>query len=206
MYWMHIEIPAATQLIKLDQFLRDMWLECCGHLSQFEIAGVQYTIDRMFDQKLDLDLDFDDNAVPIPAPPGWRFPTLFPVRKHMSKYKLGDILKPGLKFTHEYDFGSTTYLTLKVIGEREAQINKSYDLKILARNIAPEIMCDVCGKNTATHLCMECIYDDKGRLCLSCAKKHPHDHYDMFLPVVNSPRVGECAYTGHAPPSWVFWE
>jgi len=205
MYWMHIEIPASAKLTQLDQFLRDIWLECCGHLSQFEINGVQYSIDKLYNQPVDLDFDPDDEE-PIPAPPGSRFPTMFPVTKRMSKFKLGDLLKPGLKFTHEYDFGSTTYLTLKVMGEREAQINKSYDVKILSRNLPPEIMCDVCGKNLATHLCMECVYEDKGTLCLACAKKHPHDHYDMFMPIVNSPRTGECGYTGDAPDTWVFWE
>lgn len=207
MYWMHIEIPTTTKLIKLDQFLRDIWLECCGHLSQFKIGGVDYIIDRLYGQKLDVDIGFgDDFASLIPSPFGFDLPNMRRVEKPMSKFKLADVLKPDLKFTHEYDFGTTTELTLKVVGEREALIDKSYDLKILARNIQPEIMCDVCGKNLATHLCMECIYEGKGILCLSCAKKHSKDHYDMFLPIVNSPRTGECAYTGNAPKNWVFWE
>lgn len=205
MYWMHIEIPTSTTLIKLDQFLRDIWLECCGHLSQFEIGGIQYAIDRLYGSPVDLDFSAD-NEQPVADPDGWRFPTMFPLTKRMSKFKLEDLLETGVKFTHEYDFGSTTDITLKVIGEREAQIKKKDDITILARNIPPEIMCDVCGKKLATHLCMACVYEDKGALCLSCAKKHPHDHYDMFMPVVNSPRVGVCGYTGDAPDSWVFWE
>lgn len=205
MYWMHIEIPSISKLTDLDQFLRDMWLECCGHLSQFNINGVHYSVDKLYGETLDLDFDPDD-AKPLPAPPGSRFPSLFPVTKRMSKFKLGELLKPDLKFSYEYDFGSTTDLTLKVIGEREAQVKKGYNTQILARNTLPEIMCDVCGKKLATHLCMECIYEDKGRLCLSCAKKHPHDHYDMFMPIVNSPRTGVCGYTGDAPDTWVFWE
>ena len=39
MYWLHIEIPATATLEDLDRFLRAIWLECCGHLSSFEIAG-----------------------------------------------------------------------------------------------------------------------------------------------------------------------
>src|SRR5260370_37893824 len=38
MYWMHLEVVAGTTLATLDQFLRDTWLECCGHLSAFEIG------------------------------------------------------------------------------------------------------------------------------------------------------------------------
>jgi hypothetical protein len=207
MFWMHVEMAASAKLVKLDQFLRDIWLECCGHLSQFKIDGVDYVIDQLYGQKIDVDLGFEDDfASLIPAAFGLEFPIMRRVQKPMSKFKLSDLLKPGLKFSYEYDFGSTTELTLKVVGEREAQVNKSYDMQILAHNILPEVICDVCGKNLATHLCMECLYEDKGRLCLSCAKKHPHDHYDMFLPIVNSPRTGECAYTGDAPDSWMFWE
>ena len=36
-YWLHLELPASTPLRTLDRFLRDLWLECCGHLSMFEI-------------------------------------------------------------------------------------------------------------------------------------------------------------------------
>jgi|Deesub1362B_J571_1020462.scaffolds.fasta_scaffold00281_4 hypothetical protein len=41
-YWLHIEIKANAKLQDLDQFLRDIWLECCLHLSAFEIDGVEY--------------------------------------------------------------------------------------------------------------------------------------------------------------------
>src|SRR5947209_19068033 len=41
-YWMHIEIPASEPLFTLDGFLRDIWVECCGHLSAFNIGGISY--------------------------------------------------------------------------------------------------------------------------------------------------------------------
>src|SRR5258708_23539430 len=44
-YWMHLEVTANTTLATLDRFLRETWLECCGHLSAFEIGGVRYAID-----------------------------------------------------------------------------------------------------------------------------------------------------------------
>lgn len=43
-YWLIIEISENTSLKELDQFLRDIWLECCGHLSAFEIGGIQYEV------------------------------------------------------------------------------------------------------------------------------------------------------------------
>src|SRR5690349_11669857 len=31
-YWLHVELPGHSTLVDLDNFLRDLWLECCGHL------------------------------------------------------------------------------------------------------------------------------------------------------------------------------
>src|SRR6266851_3059882 len=42
-YWMHLEMPAVATLGDLDDFLRYIWLECCGHLSEFEIDGETYS-------------------------------------------------------------------------------------------------------------------------------------------------------------------
>ncbi len=41
-YWMHVELPASEPLQTLDYFLRDMWVECCEHLSAFTIDGTSY--------------------------------------------------------------------------------------------------------------------------------------------------------------------
>src|SRR5947209_4813866 len=38
-YWLHLEMPATATLGDLDGLLRDIWLECCGHLSAFRIEG-----------------------------------------------------------------------------------------------------------------------------------------------------------------------
>lgn len=31
-YWLYLEAPKTNSLVKLDSFLRLVWLECCGHL------------------------------------------------------------------------------------------------------------------------------------------------------------------------------
>ncbi len=41
-YWMHIELPADAMLDDLDSFLRETWVECCGHLSAFRIGGTSF--------------------------------------------------------------------------------------------------------------------------------------------------------------------
>jgi hypothetical protein len=106
---------------------------------------------------------------------------------------LDEVLRPKIKFLHEYDFGTTTELVLRVVAERESEIKKK-SIRVLARNDSPSITCDSCGK-VATHVCSQCIYEGKGWLCDACAGTHECGE-EMLLPVVNSPRVGMCGYSG----------
>lgn len=36
-YWLYVDIPVTSNLSTLDSFLRKIWLECCGHLSEFNM-------------------------------------------------------------------------------------------------------------------------------------------------------------------------
>ncbi len=36
-YWLVIEVNDESTLVDVDTFLRSIWLECCGHLSEFVI-------------------------------------------------------------------------------------------------------------------------------------------------------------------------
>jgi hypothetical protein len=129
----------------------------------------------------------------------------------MSSYSmnvpLGKVLTAGMKFVHKYDFGSTTKLVLRVVSEggftgtlrsgEGDEFQKAWGKKgifLLARNEPPLIKCAVCGE-AAAWVCAECVYDDEGWLCAKCARNHECGE-EMLLPVVNSPRVGVCAYTG----------
>ena len=170
MYWMHLEVSAGTTLATLDHFLRDTWLECCGHLSAFTIGGVRYSVDAAI-----YEWDMGSKNMQVP---------------------LDQVLHPGQTCSYEYDFGSTTELTLKVISEREVPAKKKA-IEILARNNLPLVSCDVCGK-PATTTCTQCIYEDKGWLCDACAKDHECGE-EMLWPMVNSPRAGVCGYTGQDP-------
>jgi hypothetical protein len=167
-YWMHLEAPARIKLKHLDDFLRDTWLECCGHLSAFTIE------DRRYNNIL-----FDEFKA-------------FPEDRNMN-VELGRVLRPGLKFEYEYDFGSTTALTLRVVAEYKGAA-EGKTIKVLARNDAPPIPCASCDQ-MAAQVCSMCVYSSEGWLCDDCAGEHECDE-DAFLPVVNSPRVGVCGYEG----------
>ncbi|PKL75394.1 MAG: hypothetical protein CVV27_15565 [Candidatus Melainabacteria bacterium HGW-Melainabacteria-1] len=163
-YWIWVMARADAELADLDAFLREIWLECCGHLSAFTIEGEQYGSEG-FDEDEDM--------------PG-------------MDVALADVLSLRQKFGYDYDFGSSTSLELKVISEQETR--QSAPVLLLARNDAPEIVCQECDL-PATVLCSACIWSGEGALCQSCAPQHDCDEA-LLLPVVNSPRCGVCAYTG----------
>lgn len=152
-YWMHLKVSSQARLGDLDNFLREVWVECCGHLSAFRIGREEINMNR----------------------------------------KLAHILQPGMRLLYEYDFGSTTELMLKVISEFRSNIKKG-EVEMLARNDPPQIKCIHC-ENLATRICTECMYEEGGWLCDSCAEDHQCGE-DMLLPVVNSPRTGVCGYVG----------
>jgi len=38
-YWLYLEVDGEATLKQVDRYLRAIWLECCGHLSQFSTGG-----------------------------------------------------------------------------------------------------------------------------------------------------------------------
>ena len=160
-FWIYFDADGSSTLKKVDSFLRDLWLECCGHLSAFIIGDVHYASQPQ--------QEYGDRSMNV---------------------ALEKVLTPSLEFIHEYDYGTTTQLSLKCISVRTSKAEGS--INILARNNLPEFACVECGK-PAKEICSQCEGD--GLLCKLCSKKHECGE-DMFLPVVNSPRTGVCGYTG----------
>lgn len=164
-YWLHIEVSAAATLEELDKLLREIWLECCGHMSLFRIDNEEYFSEP--------DKDWEQEGMDI---------------------RLDGVLSLNKKFYHEYDFGSTTYLKLKVVSESYDKLKRS-NIEIIARNDQPPIKCSCCDK-LATKICTNCLWSGEEWLCDDCAKNHKCSE-EMFLPVINSPRTGMCGYTGY---------
>ena len=119
MYWMHLEVAVDTTLATLDRFLRETWLECCGHLSVFRIGGYNYYVDAEMDAFWDM-------------------------RRKNMQVMLEEVLSPGQTCSYEYDCGSTTELIVKVLAEQEVDM-KGKAIQVLARNTLPIIPCDGCG-------------------------------------------------------------
>ena len=136
-HWMELGVRADTTLRELDRFLRSVWLECCGHLSHFDVGGVVYSM--MVPMPGD-DFDF----VPMDErEEQWR---------HMGR-AIGTAIKPATWFEHQYDYGTTTELDLRHVNEFEglaqalgpSQPWHGGKIAILARN-HPLQSCCQCGR------------------------------------------------------------
>lgn len=165
-FWLDLEMRGSRSLQHLDDYLRAIWLECCGHMSQFSLSG--------------------------------RFAEAVGKTR-----KVKDVFQLGSTLTHIYDFGTSSETMVKLVSVREGKPTTIKAIALMARNLMPEEKCIECGQ-PATHLCMECLYEDQtwGTLCDDHVKTHPHDNYDEPIPLVNSPRLGICGYDGPTEPPY----
>jgi hypothetical protein len=94
----------------------------------------------------------------------------------------------GVSLLYEYDFGSTTRITVTILNvlSRPTQEEK---VQLIARNVPPQMQCVKCGAD-ATQID---VFEVEA-LCDECAKDAKEN--DAFLPIVNSPRCGVCGYMG----------
>ena len=112
------------------------------------------------------------------------------VEDRSMEVSLERVLKVGQKFSYVYDYGSSTYINLRVIAEREGIVqNKKKPVQLLARNTAPTFPCIVCGK-PATTVAMGYFTDSiaDSVFCTECANKQVGE--GGMLPIINSPRAG----------------
>jgi hypothetical protein len=65
-YWLDLEMRGSARLDELDYYLREIWLECCGHMSRFSIGGWRadeiprkLTVDRVFASGVELTHIYD---------------------------------------------------------------------------------------------------------------------------------------------------
>ena len=153
-YWLLFTVPVDATLSVLDKFLRQIWCECCGHMSAFFAGGEE-----------------------------------FGKSKKMSSLRVGGTMR------YDYDFGSTTEIKLTVVDEilRKKQREK---VLLLARNEPHGELCDHCGAPAALINAWE-----NEVICGECSKDVEDEA--ALLPIVNSPRCGECGYDGEQD-KWFF--
>lgn len=131
-YWMFIAIPKKLSIGDLDEFLRDTWLECCCHLSEFKISGQAYE-------------SHTESGSPSAS----------------MKKQTGQIFSPGLEFKYVYDMGSSTELILQVLEPLEVCPSKKVTVLVqndppafpcrMCKKMA-QIVCSLCGEK----VCRKC--------------------------------------------------
>eukprot|EP01031_Cornospumella_fuschlensis_P032695 gene32695-39528_t len=138
---------------------------------------------------------------------------------HLSKFSVSHptigkktlLQDAGSKMDYEYDFGSSTYLTVTIEGTlADVPSNR---IVVLARNDFPTEICEVCKACNATSLfhwddlspvCEECKAQKKQELRESLRRSSGWaDSADetaerVCKPIINSPRVGQCCFAGPA--------
>jgi len=118
-YWLVADVALDGALSDIDDFLRDIWLECCDHLSAFTpIMGSAA------------------NGRRGRAPPHY----------DMSM-NIGDLAVGGMT-AYDYDFGSTTRLILTVLAE-SARTRQPSAVRLLAMNNWQQYACVGCGEEAA---------------------------------------------------------
>lgn len=194
-FFLSLLADSNTMFGEIDGFLRGIWLECCGHLSGFNLpAKRRPSIDPdSAEQKALMAL--------LKTDPEKFSETMnaYDAQEIDMNTRLGKVLHKGLKLTYDYDYGSTTELDITVYQEFAFNTEQS-GLKLLSRNNPMFFPCSRCGKEPSGILCSEHIWSGNGNFCTACAKIHKKecpefgDYAEMKL--VNSPRAGVCGYKG----------
>jgi hypothetical protein len=110
-FWLNLEMRGSATLKDLDGYLRAIWLECCGHLSQFSFGGwsgdeipMKRSIDSVLNQKIELThiYDFGTSSETLITKVGWRkgkpvtpHPIVLLVRNLPPEYECMECNKPA---------------------------------------------------------------------------------------------------------------
>ena len=156
--FLHLLVKGNSTMTSIDRFLKDIWLECCGHMSNFGRKNFDVSMNS----------------------------------------KVQSVFRPGAQLFHDYDYGSTTRVFLK--GHSHYKLNFSETIILLSRNEPLKLLCASCNEKPATSMCIICQNDEYAFFCDTCSEDHAAQCEDFAdyaeMPVVNSPRMGVCGYTG----------
>ncbi len=150
-YWMYVELKKDAALYQLDNFIREQWVECCGHMSMFLIRGEEYysRCDEM-------------------------------TGGHSMKTRIAKLIEVGSEFDYEYDFGAPTCLHLEVIGEAKLH-RRQKKVRLTAQNIRPQYRCVKCGKPAQQVYRSESEPIEQTAYCSECAQQSENAPYMLPL-------------------------
>jgi hypothetical protein len=110
-FWLDLEMRGSKTLNDLDHYLREIWLECCGHMSQFSVGGwrgneisMNQKIEKVFQAGVELTHIYDfgtssENLVKVmttrAGKPTTKHPIALMVRNEMPETQCADCEQPG---------------------------------------------------------------------------------------------------------------
>ena len=114
----------------------------------------------------------------------WRSP-----RRRYMGFAADQVLSRGQRFTYDYDFGTTTELSLRVISEFAPRLRNG--IQLLAITDLAGLACHACRNAAADVICTESDAQafpnlDPGYLCDDCSTRDGCDDM-MYLPVSQLP-------------------
>lgn len=127
-YWLHLEMKSSAKLKDMDSYLRAIWLECCGHLSQFSIGGwgggeisMNSPVNKVFQKGVELThiYDFGDSSETLvkvvserKGKPFTKHPIFLMARNEMPQETCIECNKPATCICMEcrYEDGSSGFL------------------------------------------------------------------------------------------------
>lgn len=196
-FFLFLWVNGKARSVEVDDFLRAIWLECCGHLSKFVDQERRKQNRRSFGGNMFGMMDAMDY---LEAGNTKKY-------EEIMEQSYGEIpmsrtaekaMYEGQKIEYEYDFGSSTDLLITV--EKELNIKPKEKIILLSRNEPLKIMCDKCGIRPATQICPIHDWEYDSYFCDKCTKIHAKEcpEFEEYAkrPVVNSPRMGVCGYGG----------
>ena len=195
-YFLCLWIDGKSEMETLDRFLRDIWLECCDHKSEFrkqedeklkkeKDKKIHNLIqqDRMEEAMRFIGMNYysEDDEISI-------FNTANEV------FQKGAVLEFNFDYCHQ--FASPTFLNITVI--EEYFVKADSEIVLLSRNEPLAIICRDCGKMSASKMCI--AHQQYRWLCDECAQEHAKIcsafNDNAAKQIVNSPRMGTCRYAG----------
>ena len=173
-FWLDLEMNGSASLEKMDAYLRAIWLECCGHLSQFTIggwSGQKIGKARKADSIFDLGL----------------------VLRH--QYDFGTTSETDIKVVDVREGKALSRHPIALLAR-----NKMPEMFCSECHQPADCLCLQClyeadEPEAATWFFCDDHIDDHVENCA-------HDDYGDPLPLVNSPRMGMCGYDGPAEPPY----